>query len=526
MMSSRPTKRNSSIASFMFISLIAMGILATAPCLAQSTADALRLDLTQDGLDAVARELQSRFLQDVDGQRIEDIRRRLKNGWHLESHGLEYSVGFRKLDLRATSAGIRVDFAVQGVEMHADSIEVSKPFLWWDVASKCSGVDIKVSGPADLALSVLLLPSVTPEGALTAEVRELSFAIDEDAYQVKGPIECSGILGLGRYMRQAVSGVLSAAREQVAEIVKQQVVALLPESIQQIDAMLHQSFELHVGYPGVPFAQDLILTGAPAAIELHEGRLVFVMRSEISALSRPGFLDSWQRERRVSEVPRGTVFGSVGLNKKVINDALEALHPMAQNEFEIDPSAIPQLGDYLNAVTLSSVWPDLQEIALDGNEVRVFISCPGLPNVQPLPAEGDNPPDERAARFAVNIPDARIAVMVRHSGGWMRYATLDAGLVVPLKIDMMEGELAVELNDLAVVDITGAWADDYEPVIDIFEADLARVVVKSLLEMVYLQGPFLKLLVPVYDFGGGRLGFSNPQAEDPFFTVDLIAARR
>jgi hypothetical protein len=91
---------------------------------------------------------------------------------------------------------------------------------------------------------------------------------------------------------------------------------------------------------------------------------------------------------------------------------------------------------------------------------------------------------------------------------------------------MQEGELAVELHEMAIVDVRGNWADGYQPVIDIFEADLARVVVKSLFEVIYLRGPFLRLLVPVYDFGGGRLGFANPQVDDPFFTVDLISAKR
>ena len=490
--------------------------------MAQSTSDALRLDLTQDGLDAVAREIQSRFMQDIDRQKIDDIQRRLKNGWVLESRGLEYSVSFRKLDLKSTEKGVRVDFLVNGIDLHAASIEVSRPFLWWDIGSRCGSVDINIKGASDLALSVLLKPVVTDAGNLDADLLDIIFAIDEDSYEVRGPVECSGILGFGNYMRQAVSGMLSAAREQVADVVKREVVSLLPESMSQIDAMLHQSFELHVGYPGVPFAQDLILTGAPSAVESRDGRVVFTMSSEISAVSREGFIERFEPERRVVQVPPGIPYGTVGLNKKVINDALEALHPMAQKEFEIDPASMPQLGDYLNAVTLSSVWPDLQEISLDSNEIRAFISCPGLPTVEPL--SGSN--GERAARFAVNIPDAKLSIMVKAGGKWMSYASINISLVLPLSIGMQEGELAVELHDMAVVDVRGAWADGYTPSIDIFEADLARVVVKSLLEVVYLRGPFLRLLVPVYDFGGGRLGFANPQSDDPFFTVDLISAKR
>lgn len=489
---------------------------------AQSTADALRLDLTQDGLDAVARELQSRFMQDIDEQKIDDIRRQLRNGWTLESRGLQYSVDFKKLELRATSQGVRVDFLVNGIELHAGAIEVSRPFLWWDIGSRCGSVDINIKGSSDLALSVLLNPVVTVAGNLDADLVDIIFAIDEDSYEVRGPVECSGILGFGKYMRQAVSGMLAAAREQVAEVVKREVVSLLPESVSQVDSMLHQSYEVHVGYPGVPFAQDLILTGAPAAVESHDGRLVFTMSSDISSVTREGFVDRVEHERRESQIPPGLVFGTVGLNKKVINDALEALHPTAQKEFEIDPAALPQLGDYLNAVTLSSVWPDLQEISLDTKEVRAFISCPGLPSVEPLPG----PSGERAARFAVNIPDAKLSIMVRSNGEWMSYANINISLVLPLSIDMQEGELAVELHEMAIVDVRGNWADGYQPVIDIFEADLARVVVKSLFEVIYLRGPFLRLLVPVYDFGGGRLGFANPQVDDPFFTVDLISAKR
>ena len=504
------------------VTMLSMMISGGASVLAQTTADALRLDLTQDGLDAVAREIQSRFLQDIDGQKIDDIHRKLKNGWILESRDLEYSVDFRKLDLKATTQGIRVDFLVNRIELHAGAVEVSRPFLWWDIGSRCSSVDISIKGGSDLALSVLLNPVVTDAGTLDADLVDIIFAIDEDSYEVRGPVDCSGILGFGKYMRQAVSGMLVAAREQVAEVVKREVVSLVPESVTQIDAMLHQSYELHVGYPGVPFAQDLILTGAPSAVESREGRVVFTMSSEISAVLRGGFVEHFEPDRRVVRVPPGIPFGSVGLNKKVINDALDALHPLARKEFEIDTANMPQLRGYLNAVTLSSIWPDLQEISLDAHEVRAFISSPGLPTVEPI--AGSN--GERTARFAVNIPDAKLSIMVKSNGKWMRYANVNVSLVLPLSIDMQDGEIAVELHDMAVVDVHGGWADGYTPVIDIFESDLAKVLVKSLLEVVYLRGPFLRLLVPVYDFGGGRLGFANPQSDDPFFTIDLVSAKR
>ncbi|NBQ52660.1 MAG: hypothetical protein EBU49_03645 [Proteobacteria bacterium] len=493
--------------------------------MAQSTQDALRLDLTQDGLDAVAREIQSRFMHDIDSREINNIHRILPDGWVLDTQGLEYSVDFKKLNLKATREGIHVDFAVDGVRLHADSIKVSKPWLWWNLKSKCTGVDVNVSGPTELALSVLLMPVVTEAGTLDADLRGLEFSIDPEGYVVRGPTDCSGVLGFGGYMRDAVAGVLAGAREQVADIVRQQVLELLPEAVAEIDGMLHQSFELHVGYPGVPFSEDLLLAGAPSGIEVHEGRLVFLMSSEVSAALKEGSIDSGRKERNAKPVPPGIIFGSVGLNKKVINDALEALHPMAQRDHELKPDLIPQLGQYFDTTMLASVWPDLNELKLDTTEVRVFISCPGLPSVESFSADAPEGA-ARAVKFAVQIPDARLSIMVKSDGSWMDYANINVRLSVPLAIDMEDGEMEVRLNDVAVVGIGGGWAAGYKPSVDIFEADLAQVIVKSVFDMVFLQGPFLRLLVPVYDFGGGRMGFSNPQTNDPYFSVDLVSAKR
>ncbi len=497
--------------------------------MAQSTQNALKLDLTQDGLDAVAREIQSRFMRDIDSREIENIHKLLPNGWILDTQGLQYSVDFKKLNLKATKDGIRVEFAVNGVRLHVDSIKVTKPWLWWNLKSTCTGVEVNVSGPTELALSVLMMPVVTEAGALDADLRELEFSIDPEGYVVRGPTECSGILGFGGYMRDAVAGVLVGAREQVAEIVRHQVLELLPEAVAEIDGMLHQSFELHVGYPGVPFSEDLLLNGAPSGVEVYDGRLVFLMSSEVSAVVKEGSLDPRRKERIASPVPPGMIFGSVGLNKKVINDALEALHPMAQNEFELKPDMIPQLGQYLDAEVLASVWPDLNELELDTSEVRVFISCPELPSVESLvkPLTADSPADvARAVKFAVQIPEARLSIMVKSKGSWMDYANLKVRLSIPLALDMQDGEMEVRLSDVVVVYIDGGWAPGYQPSIEIFEADVAQVIVKSVFDVVFLRGPFLRLLVPVYDFGGGRMGFSNPQTVDPYFSVDLVSAKR
>ncbi len=493
--------------------------------MAQSTQNALKLDLTQDGLDAVAREIQSRFMHDIDSREINDIHKTLSDGWILDTQGLQYSVDFKKLNLKATKEGVRVEFAVDGVTLHADSIKLSKPWLWWNLKSKCTGVDVNVSGPTDLALSVLLMPVVTEAGNLDADLRELDFSIDPEGYVVRGPTECSGILGFGGYMRDAVAGVLAGARDQVAEIVRHQVLELLPEAVAEIDGMLHQSFELHVGYPGIPFSEDLLLAGAPSGIEVHDGRLVFLMSSELSSVLKEGSLDSRGKDRKARPVPPGVIFGSVGLNKKVINDALEALHPMAQRDFELNPDMIPQLGQYLDTDVLASVWPDLNGLELDTTDVRAFISCPGLPSVESFRVDAAES-SARAVKFVVRIPDARLSIMVKSNGSWMDYANINVRLSVPLAIDMEDGEMEVQLSDVAVVDIGGGWAAGYKPSVDIFEADLAQAIVKSVFDVVFLQGPFLRLLVPVYDFGGGRLGFSNPQTDDPFFSVDLVSAKR
>ena len=130
-----------------FFGIVIFAFSFASVAMAQSTQNALKLDLTQDGLDAVAREIQSRFMHDIDSREINDIHKTLSDGWILDTQGLQYSVDFKKLNLKATKEGVRVEFAVDGVTLHADSIKLSKPWLWWNLKSKCTGVDVNVSGP-------------------------------------------------------------------------------------------------------------------------------------------------------------------------------------------------------------------------------------------------------------------------------------------------------------------------------------------------------------------------------------------
>jgi hypothetical protein len=499
---------------------------SSAPFWGEPTTEALRLEMTGEGLAALARELQGRYLRDVDRQPIGSLERRLQNGWRVKTESLDYSVAFKGMDLRAASDGVHVDFSVNAVRLHAEAIHVSKTFFWWDLGSTCKEVDVSVKSPSELALSVTVMPDVVQEvdgvRRLSGKVTNVEFAIDPDAYVVEGPVSCSGILGFGGYLREAVSAVLGGARKQVEDIVKEQVGKLLPEALASVDRMLHEEYALDVGYPGVPLSASLKFKAEPAGIDVGDGKLVFILSSDISAVTSNDFLDGAESERMREDLPAaGTRFGVIGLNKKVINDVLQSLHPVATSEFEITPAMVPQLSDYLTTASLSAIWPDLHTVDLAGEAVRLFVSLPGVPSVEPV---GDFPVvGPLAVNFAVNIPKAHVRVEVQTASGWRSYATLDLAMSMPLFLDIPEDELIVGLKDTTVISISGEWASGYSPQVDIIELDLAEAMVKTVFEALYMKGPFLRLMVPVYRFGGGMVRFVNPRTDMPFLNIDMVA---
>lgn len=484
------------------------------------TQKALRLELNQTGLGAIAREVELRFLHDIDNAPIGDMTRHLASGWDLATRGLRYSVDFRGLALRATKQGIQIDFAVNDVSLTAESIELTRPFLWWHLSSKCHGVDINVSGPDDLALTILIEPFIASGGHLDARIKSVDFGIDPDSYFVRGPDSCSGLLGFNNYLRNSIASVLAGASNQVSEIVRRQVSDLLPEGIAGLDAMLHQSFDVDIGFPGAPISRNLVLQGEPESIEFGEGRMNFVMNSDISAIDDDAYLQHAQPERRNTRNIYQTAFASIGLNKQVINDALVEIHPGADIEFEVSREKFPQIAAFLNREMLSAVWPDLNELILDSSNLRAFASFPEVPSIEPSAQK----PGETWAGVDVNVPNAKLTFQVRQDGLWIDYAFVNVRLNIPLTLEMTDGELEVAFRDLTAVEISGGWSPGYRPRVDIFEADLAQAVVKTIFETLYLQGPLMKLLVPIYDFGGGHVGFSNPRTEYPYFAVDLISA--
>lgn len=484
------------------------------------TARALKMELNQRGLSSIAREVELRFLHDVVSEPIGDMSRQLSSGWDMVTRGLRYSVDFKGLTLNATNAGIQIDFAVNDVSLTADAIELSRPFLWWQLKSECRGVDINVSGPDDLALSILVEPFVAAGGHLDARIVGINFGIDPDSYFVRGPDSCSGILGFNNYLRSTISNVLAGASSQVSEIVRRQVAELLPSGISGLDAMLHKSFDLDIGFPGVPISKSLVLSGAPESIEFNDDRIVFVMKSEVSIREEGGFLEHSQKERHAEANGHELRFASIGLNKQVINDALVEVYPGADLEFEISREKFPQIAEFLTREKLSAIWPDLNEITTDEEDLRVFASFGQVPSIEPREAQ----PGETAAGVDIYIPNAKLIFQIRYDGRWIDYAFLNVHLRIPLVMDMVDGEMEIAFRDVTTVQITGGWADGYQPTVDIVETDLAQVVVKSLFEMLYLEGPLMKLLIPVYDFGGGYVGFSNPRTEYPYFSIDLISA--
>ncbi|MEY4630780.1 MAG: hypothetical protein RIQ81_900, partial [Pseudomonadota bacterium] len=294
----RFSERSAALASSFLVGLSAL-VMGAAPAFStgpdggEPTSEALKLQMTSDGLDSLAREVQARFLRDVREQPIGSIEKLMPNGWTVQTSGLNYSVAFKGISLRAGNDGVHVDFSVNAVSLHSDALKVTRPFLLWDLRSTCKEVNVAVAGPTEMALSVTIVPRVEEvDGArrLTGDVTAVQFAIEPDAYVVEGPVSCSGILGIGGYMRKAVGSVLAGAREQVENIVKEQVASLLPEALTNVDRMLHEEYSLDVGYPGIPLSGNLIIRTEPSRVEFSDGQLVFTMGSMISAGTSAEFL--------------------------------------------------------------------------------------------------------------------------------------------------------------------------------------------------------------------------------------------
>jgi len=480
--------------------------------------EAIEVDLSQDGLNLVVAELRKTFLEGELTGPMPDFDDR-QYGVDIEVREMTYRVKVNDLSLRAGAEGLKLSVSIGHAIGHAGKIIFKKKVIT-TLRSTCKDTAVKIGGDGDILMEVLLDARVSADGHLLLQERHVSLPVPSDQYDVDGPRTCSGDLGIGSLIKYAVAGILGQARKRVEGALSEAVHDAVPSVAQTLDTQLHTTlpFEWSV-LPTLPIRR-LLATTQPTSVHVEADRLRLILGAEVKEVGRERFLavQETMRAEHFAMAVAGdlTRFGTVGLNPALANELFVALTPPQPEFFELDPSAIPQIGEVLNRGTLATIWPDLNVIDLGEERVRAFVTLPHAPRI-------DFHRTRDVVSLKLRIEDFHLTFMVHREGAWQRYAHLFVSADAPVQIGLENRILKVGAG-MAEVEVDGAFDSGYQPQVPIFERDMALVVARTLFDVLSEQGMITVIEIPAFPVGGEFVTLGGFRVAEPFLQLDIVRA--
>jgi hypothetical protein len=92
-----------------------------------------------------------------------------------------------------------------------------------------------------------------------------------------------------------------------------------------------------------------------------------------------------------------------------------------------------------------------------------------------------------------------------------------------IRLEIVSGQLTLNLEQPSGVTVDGQWAPGYTPVIPIFESDVARTMFFTALDILCQGGVLARVDVPELKLGTNEsVTIGNPRADVEFIEVDLL----
>ena len=168
--------------------------------------NALQLQLTQRGLDAVAASLTSTLQQQLNQIAVPDFNE--KNGSiNVEARGLRGRVDLESTAIIAQPGQLVLQLKLKDVRVFADSLRFYRKVLGGKISTTCYETRIS-AGHRDLVnISAVIKPTIETSSLKLTYV-DGNFSLAKDNYHVEGPRRCSGKLGVGYLISNIVKSLI------------------------------------------------------------------------------------------------------------------------------------------------------------------------------------------------------------------------------------------------------------------------------------------------------------------------------
>jgi hypothetical protein len=468
--------------------------------------DGLQVELTRDGLSAVAMLAQSQLLGEGQELEIADIDKSLLGiGLHLR--GLKVAFKAESIDLVPIDGALDLEVGLRGITLSIDSFQVERRILGAQLQKTCYDTDFFIAEQGTVYFQSKLGATVDNRQISLSE-RDTSFRVSADNYRVRGPGSCDGRL-TGPVTRLLLHTVLKAARPAIETLVKRQIRELLPTLATELTAQSNLSLSLDLAnFPPLP-PRVVTLAAYPHRLTITPGGLSIVVGASITGEDTPRFA-------RVEQPRAGARrFGSLGVNPALLTEAITAAFPDGTPWIEVDASMLPDLKGLLELDSLKVLWPDLQNVPTEEPFARLkarVVSAPELGS------------DAATNALTASLPQVELMFLVKTGGEWRDYSLLKLDIKTGVTPTLADGKLSISLLPGSTIGVEGAWVDGYEPTNTYFDQETAEFLMTTLIDVAMRRGALVSVELPQVDVLGQPLAIGSVGVQAPFISIGIYDA--
>lgn len=473
------------------------------------TNQAMRVELSPNGLSEIAAWIRSTTLNDIEGMPLPDINDKV-DGVEVKGTGITLSARFGAMSLTAGQNILSVRQQVVTISVSVDSLRMRKKILGNWVSTTCNDTEITAGDSDELTLS-MNMGATASNRQVTLTSQNTSFDIPDSQFDVDGPRRCSGSLGVGDLIRLIAHSVLQNSRNKIEDAVEDRIEDLVPALATNINNSVTRSFEVDVMRAPMPSAKVTVST-FPSGIRIAPGMMTLELGADVRAKAAADLLTTGAEQNNTGSVD----MGAVGVNPTLITEAFKAVFPGGTPWTELNAGNTPGISDALDVTSAAGIWPDLNEIPLTNRKLRLSLRVPSAPIVAVHPQNN---------YVALDVPQLDLMFMAEINGRWQNYFLMQIKLNSGLVISRNNRLLTINLSGQKNLEVSGRWADGYTPVIPIFEQDVAELIFKSLIDFLYDSGPLTVVEIPDFQIGNTTVTAGNIALQSPYINVRILKLR-
>lgn len=476
---------------------------------AANSKDAVMVQLNPDGLKVIAKEVQSRQMQDIRNEALPDINAKGPLSVDVSIQGARFSVDFDQLDLTPVQNRLGIHVAMNNISVHIDKLTFKKNLLV-DIGSTCSNTKIILGGARKIHAMATFAPSVKNR-QLKLTPTMIEFPIQDNNFEVRGPSHCTGVLGTGHLVKWVVNEVLSRASSVIQKKVEETIAGTVPMIEEKMNAVVHQDFPFSVPPNPVIPATMVHLATYPYSVSVSPAGLEFHLSVEVSQ-NRVA-----NRNRDVNRARTFLPLGIAGVNPELMNELFAVILKNGTEYIDIDEALVPGLSDLLEAKTLAQLLPDLADLPLQSKTLKAHFRLAQAPRLTIRNGE--------KAVWA-EFPEIHIKLLVNMGGTWRDYFIMKMRMVAGAIPGIEQGDMSIALAADHKVSIRGEWAPGYTPKTRDFDATAAEDTGSALLSLMHDIGAFVIMEVPVFNVGEKEVTVIEPHIDSPFIRVKIVSIEK